>query len=268
VTRTQRRIEEFRKGEACIQVLEPAGQCGAGIAVSVEQESHAFPFGCVVPNLNVLSESNRKRYRTRLNEVFNCFVSAEMLLLCDPKAIRVVVGDRIHLGRLCVRLDELSAGGRMLHVYVGGNAVGMTDVNSSERETGKRAAELYALCFGHPLVAGVYWNGFSDTETATGLCGLLRRDLAPKYAYKAIQKMIGIDWHTRASGKTDAEGQFRFRGFFGDYRVVANASEGNAVVGNFTLAPSGDPIARPAAVSAFRFWVPVESARLVKNSGR
>src|SRR2546427_7924163 len=51
------------------------------------------------------------------------------------------------------------------------------------RSVGRRVAELYTLCFAHPAVGSVFWNGFADGEESGG--GLLRRDFAPKYAHKA-----------------------------------------------------------------------------------
>jgi hypothetical protein len=71
VTRTQRQIEEHRKGPACLQVRDRAGRPCAGVAVWAEQEAHTFVFGCVVPDLGTLAEPDRQRYSARLAEVFS-----------------------------------------------------------------------------------------------------------------------------------------------------------------------------------------------------
>lgn len=241
MTRIERQIEEFRKGDACIQLLGPEGNCLAGIPVSVEQESHAFVFGCVVPDLITLSPSDRERYQARLNEVFNCLVPAGLPAVVEPGVLRVDVAERVHLGRLRLRLDQLASPGLPLQVHVWGETAGLSASAESgsldERGAGKRVAELVTLCFGHPSVSGVFWNGFADGEPGIRGGGLLRRDLAPKYACKVLQKLIGLVWHTRAAGVADAEGMFRFRGFFGSYRVVARIGEAMPLVETISLRP-------------------------------
>jgi hypothetical protein len=239
LTRTQRHIEEYRQGDACIQVRDAAGRPCRGIPISVEQESHQFLFGCVVPDLGELAEAERQLYRARLDEVFNSLVPAALPEPLPPNVLRVDVAERIHLGLLRHRLDHLAASGFTLHVHVWGQAAGMTETadsaGPSERDVGRRVAALYTLCFGHPSVDGVFWNGFADGEGTVRDGGLLRRDLAPKYAHKVLQKLIGSLWHSRAAGVTDAEGRFGFRGFFGNYRVVATTGEPHALVKTVTL---------------------------------
>jgi hypothetical protein len=225
LTRTQHSIEAFRKGDACVTVRDASGRPRADVAVSVEQESHDFVFGCVVPDLDTLSDAERQRYRARLDELFNRVVPAEPLPSAEPGVVRVEVAERVHLGALRHRLDELAAPGMPLHVHVWGAAVGLTEAD--ERAAGRRVAELYTLCFAHRAVAAVFWNGFADGERGGGL---LRRDLAPKYAHKVLQKLIGFDWHSRAAGRTDAGGQFRFRGFYGGYRIVTDVGGSSAAV--------------------------------------
>jgi hypothetical protein len=51
--------------------------------------------------------------------------------------------------------------------------------------------------------------------------------------------LIGVVWHSRASGTTDADGGFRFRGFFGDYRVVAGVGEPEPVVSTIAWRRNG-----------------------------
>jgi hypothetical protein len=238
LTRTQRHLEAFRTGEACIQVRDASGRPLANTPVSVEQESHAFLFGCVVPDLTAFSDADQDRYRARLEEVFNRLLSTR-LPSSEPGVLRVEVAERIHLGLLRLRLDQFAAPGQQLHVHVWGETAGMSasaDSGSlSDRDVGRRVAELYTLCFSHPAVGGLFWNGFADGQSDVRGGGLLRRDLAPKYAHKVLQKLIGSLWHTRAEGLTDAHGLFRFRGFFGGYRVVANVRDSPALVQTITF---------------------------------
>lgn len=239
MTRTQRRIEEFRKGNAVIQVKNASGHVWPGVPVSIEQESHAFPFGCVVPELHEMSEPDRARYRTRLDDLFNDIILVGQSPQPGRPFLRVELNERTHLSRLLSSLDDLAQSGLPLQVHVWGKAIGLTGLEESgsviEREAGRRAAEIHTLCFSHPAVSGIYWNGFRDGETDARGGGLLRRDLSPRYAYHALRKLIGFEWHTRAAGLSDLEGRFRFRGFFGDYRLVANAGTGTPIVQSMML---------------------------------
>jgi hypothetical protein len=244
LTRTQRQIIEHRQGDGCIQVRDAAGHPSVGIPISVEQESHEFQFGCVAPDLSAFSEQERDRHHVRLDELFNCLISLDASL--PPGACRVEVAERMPLGRLRLRLDEYATPGRSVQVHVWGEAVGLGAADPgdpSDREAGKRLAELYTLCFAHPAVSGIFWNGFADSEPASRGGGLLRHDFAPKYAHQALQKLIGFDWHSRAKGVTDAVGQFHFRGFFGAYRVVADRREASPLVEMITLRRGSAPFA-------------------------
>jgi hypothetical protein len=232
LTRTQRHIEEFRKGDACLHVLDAPGSPRAGVAVSVEQQSHVFPFECVVSDLTAFPEADRRRYRERLDEVFNVVVSPA--LPREAGALRVDIAEPTHLGLLRIRLDRLAGSGALLQVHVWGRAVGLNELTAAgdpaHRDAGHRLADLYTLCFAHPAVTGICWNGLADGDPDIRGGGLLRRDLAPKYAFKVLQKLTGVVWHSRASGMTDAGGRFRFRGFFGDYRVVVGVGHTDPVV--------------------------------------
>jgi hypothetical protein len=219
VTRTQRQIEEHRTGDACIEVRDAAGRPCAGIPVWVEQESHAFVFGCVAPDLDAVSEIDWQRCRDRLGEVFNQIVPAWTLSF---RANRLDIPDGVHLGRLRQELDRLATS-ELLEARVRGESVGLGP-DADDRAAAERVAALYTLCFAHPAVRAIIWDGFWDGEKGVVGAGLLRSDLAPKPAFRYLHKLIGEVWHSRSSGVTDAEGRFGFRGFFGDYRVAARTS--------------------------------------------
>ncbi len=229
MTRTQRQIEEHRQNDAVVQVRDAAGRPCAGLPVWVEQETHEFLFACAAPDLADLADADRERYRARWEEVFNG---------SGPKgdALGVAMRDRVHLGRLRLDLDRWAAAGRPLEVHVCGQTIGLAE--RDEADGARRVAELYTLCFAHPLVRGIVWHGFRDGESEAGDGGLLRRDLSPKPAYRALQKLVGLTWHSRAAGQTDAEGHFAFRGFRGGYRVGVIAAGGVATVA-FLVRPAG-----------------------------
>jgi hypothetical protein len=211
----QRQIEQHRKGTACVQVRDSAGRPCAAVPVWVEQESHAFEFGCVAPAVESIPERDRDRCTARLREVFNRITDSK------PDASRVDVPDEVHLGRFRAALDRLASTGHPLTVYVRGTSVGL----GADGPDVDRVAELYTLCLAHPAVRGVYWTSVWDGEDGVFGSGLLRHDFAPRRAFRYLQKLIGTVWHTRAGGETDGEGRFGFRGFFGDYRIAARIGD-------------------------------------------
>ena len=72
MTKTQQQIEAHRKGDACALVCNARGQPTAA-SVWVEQETHEFQFGCVVPDPGPLAGPDLERRRCRLAELFNHF---------------------------------------------------------------------------------------------------------------------------------------------------------------------------------------------------
>ena len=242
MTRTQRHIEEYRKGTALIQVRDTSG-CGlAGISVSVEQETHEFLFACVTGDLSAFSQHYRHRHKLRLREVFNRIYCARELPSSASDVAAVDVPERVHVGALRRTLDHYASGRRDLDVYISGRSVALPCrkeqpdlVAPTERDVAYRVVELYTLCFSHPAVRQIVWKGFSDREADTAEGGLLRRDLSPKHAHKFLRKLVGTTWHSRAIGQTDSRGMYRFRGFFGTYRVIVTFDPAKAHVSKLSL---------------------------------
>ena len=86
---------------------------------------------------------------------------------------------------------------------------------------------LYRLWFGSPAMMGVTWwnlgdgTAFQNENQALG--GLLDKDMNPKPAYQALDKLINHDWRTNLSATTNAQGKAQFRGFYGKYTVQVTA---------------------------------------------
>jgi hypothetical protein len=234
VSRTQRQIAEHRTAEACVEVYA-AGRPAPGVAVWAEQETHAFPFGCVAPDLSGASEADRQRCADRLAEVFNRIVAPGQAPEVGVTRVEVPAG--VHLGRFTHELDRLAADGRSLEVYVAGRALGL----GADGPDADRVAALYTLCFAHPAVCGVVWHGFWDGEPEAAGGGLLRADFSPRPVFRYLHKLIGTVWHSRANGETDRDGQFSFRGFLGDYRVAARVGEGPATIARWPIRGQGEP---------------------------
>ena len=94
----------------------------------------------------------------------------------------------------------------------------------------------YKTLFAHPSVEAITWWDMSDGAWLNAPAGLLRRDQSAKPAYEALKKLIkGEWWFSPTKLTTDAQGQFRFTGFLGDYDLTS----GN-VKTSFTLSEAGE----------------------------
>jgi len=78
---------------------------------------------------------------------------------------------------------------------------------------------LYTIAFSKPAVEAITWWDLCDARTWQKGGGLLRADLSPKPAYQVLEELFS-KWRTDASGKTNFAGQFRFRGFHGEYELI------------------------------------------------
>jgi len=135
----------------------------------------------------------------------------------------------------------------------------LTSPDNSERGLALQAnavEKLYRLWFSHPAVREISWWNVADGGAAPGEdtvnSGLLLADMSPKPAYHVLQRLIHEEWRTTASGVTDTDGRFSFRGFHGTYRIEIN---GQAVPENLHLTSRG--FSKPPHLSLLRHPQPL-----------
>jgi len=96
---------------------------------------------------------------------------------------------------------------------------------------------VYRTAYGHPAVEGimawVFWAGNSRRGPNAGLA---RRDWSLNAAGQRYESLMD-EWTTMASGVTDADGVFAFRGFHGDYTVTLRSGSQQPTQQEFRLAP-------------------------------
>jgi len=68
------------------------------------------------------------------------------------------------------------------------------------------------------------FNSFS------GLPQLLDSQMRPKPVYVAIDKLINKEYRTNITAVTDPQGQIKFRGFYGNYKLIFKDTEGKVQV--------------------------------------
>jgi endo-1,4-beta-xylanase len=78
----------------------------------------------------------------------------------------------------------------------------------------------YKTLFAHPAVQAITWWDLSDGGWLNAPAGLLRWDQSIKPAYTELLKLVkGEWWYPATRLTTDANGQFTFGGFLGEYEL-------------------------------------------------
>jgi GH35 family endo-1,4-beta-xylanase len=112
---------------------------------------------------------------------------------------------------------------------------GWNTTPEGEKEQADYVEKFYTTLFSHPAVMAITWWDFSDDGAWQGApAGLLRQDLSPKPVYERLTELIKDKWWTKVEGKTDKEGKFSLRGFYGNYRITAQ-KEGRKVSDEFQI---------------------------------
>ena len=133
------------------------------------------------------------------------------------------------------RLDKVAALG--LPIWI--SEFDTADPN--ERVNADRLELVYRIAYSHPAVEGimawVFWAG-NSWRGPNG--GLAQRDWTLNEAGKRFESLMA-EWSTTASGETDREGVFTFRGFHGEYAATRKGPDSSVSHDTFTLAPGGGP---------------------------
>jgi len=107
--------------------------------------------------------------------------------------------------------------------------------DQGEQRQARDVAEFYRILFSHPAVEAITWWDFTDQNAWQGApAGLLRDDMTPKPAYEELKRLIKGEWWTRTQATVESGGQARFRGFFGQYEVIARVG-GRKLTGTFSF---------------------------------
>jgi GH35 family endo-1,4-beta-xylanase len=91
-----------------------------------------------------------------------------------------------------------------------------------EARQAEEVTRHYRALLAHPAVQAVTYWGFVDGGWLGAPGGFLRSDDTPKPAFRALRSLVrGEWWLDRTPLATDDQGQIRFTGFLGEYRVTA-----------------------------------------------
>lgn len=127
-------------------------------------------------------------------------------------------------------LDKMASTGLPIHLteltypsdgseIIGGFVKGKWD----EENQGRFYRYFATLAFSHPNVEALTLWAMWDGSTWLPNGGIIRQDWTPKPAYEALYDLINNQWRTRFEATSDTNGQVRFHGFHGDYKVTVTA---------------------------------------------
>lgn len=111
-----------------------------------------------------------------------------------------------------------------------GLSLAITEYDYLTEDEDRQARYMYDfmhMVFSHPSVTQFIMWSFWEGQVWKKPCALFREDWTPKPSGQVFKDLVLDTWWTRANGRTDDQGNYRTRGFLGDYliRVKVGANE-------------------------------------------
>jgi GH35 family endo-1,4-beta-xylanase len=190
--------------------------------------------------LNINDYLNNAKYTEQVKDLrargCRIDIMGTQMHLFNPQAcLDLAEGKRINMPintpqEIQATMETLAQAGRPLHL----SEITITSPNNDARGQAIQAAitrNLYRVWFSVKPMMGITWWNVVDDCGAPGepsVSGLFSRDMQPKPAYFALNKLINEEWKTRVTVKAGEGGAVAFRGFKGRYRLSWVDASGNA----------------------------------------
>jgi GH35 family endo-1,4-beta-xylanase len=130
--------------------------------------------------------------------------------------------------RVWAILDNYATLGKAIHLTEftpGSNGLTVQGAPWRGAWTAEQQAEyaevFYRTCFAHPAVEAISWWDFSDHGAWVDQGGLITEHCTPKPAYARLKQLIKSEWTTQETLTAGDNGTATFRGYYGDYEVIA-----------------------------------------------
>ena len=127
-------------------------------------------------------------------------------------------GKPIHMSEITISAPDDTGRGRMVQ------AIG--------------ARNLYRIWFSQKPSMGItWWNVLDDcgAPKEPAISGLFTRGMNPKPAFFALDELINKEWKTSLDALPDANGDIKFRGFRGKYRISWKSPDGSEKFAYYNL---------------------------------
>jgi GH35 family endo-1,4-beta-xylanase len=223
------RINEYDLNNEMIHVDYFARRLGEPFRVEMFKKSHAVDpeVKFYVNDFNILSGGDLETYVGHIQGLIDAGAPVGGI------GCQGHFGDRIpHPRALKMVLDRLARFGLPIKI---------TEFDIDTGDEARQAIELhdfYTVCFSHPAVAGILLWGFWEGAHWRPRGALFDRDWRAKPAAQAYRRLLFSEWHTEERGRSDGEGRFQVRAFYGRYRVTLER-EGEAPVEREVDFPKG-----------------------------
>lgn len=155
-------------------------------------------------------------------------------LLVDKGAPFDGIGMQGHFGTSLTSPDDLVAILDRYGKFKKDIAITEFDVVIDDEElAGNYVRDFYTVLFSHPQVKNLTMWGFWDESHWKKNAVMYRKDWTLKPGGQAYKDLVLGKWRTNESGSTDAAGQFKVRGFKGNYDIeVKIGDQTKTVKGN------------------------------------
>ena len=101
---------------------------------------------------------------------------------------------------------------------------------ADEELQGNYMRDFLTVMFSHPSVINFTMWGYWDGSHWKNNAPIYRKDWSLKPGGEAFKNLVFKQWWTSAEGETDARGEYRLRGFLGDYDLtVSRAGKTKAI---------------------------------------
>lgn len=102
--------------------------------------------------------------------------------------------------------------------------------NGDEQLAADFTRDILITTFSHPAYTGMVMWGFWEGAHWKPETALWRQDWTEKPAAKVWRDLVGRQWHTDVTAKTDAKGRAKARGFYGRYEVTVKVGDETKVL--------------------------------------
>jgi GH35 family endo-1,4-beta-xylanase len=193
--------------------------------------------------LNINDYANNENYTNQVKDLMakGCkidIMGSQMHLFNPQQCLDIADGKEIQTPKIIYDImNTLSKANVPIHL----SEITITAPNNDERGQAIQAViarNLYRLWFSIEKMMGITWWNVVDDCGAPGepsVSGLFTRNMKPKPAFFALNKLINEEWKTTLIQKTDSNKTIKFRGFKGNYRISWKDKSGNENTAYFYL---------------------------------
>jgi GH35 family endo-1,4-beta-xylanase len=128
-------------------------------------------------------------------------------------------GGSINTNDVKRRLDQLSVLGLPMRITEFDMAINDNKVTPANQAL--YYARMLRIAFSYPKITGFYFWGLIDGKVWREGSGIFKSNKEPKPAADSVYNLIHKEWSTNITAITGSEGKISFRGFLGDYNVLA-----------------------------------------------